>query len=123
MRLNLVCKKSIEAKSDQSSRISKPDGFMWCKLVRIMKLRLKILTGAAVVLAGISLCAQQGVFRSGTRVVSIFATVIDAQKRLVPDLTKTDFEILDNEKPQEIQVFVNEIQRSPWWSCWTRAPV
>jgi len=110
MRLNLVCKKSIEGKSDQSSRISKPHVFMWCKLVRIMKLRLKILTGAAVVLAGISLCAQQGVFRSGTRVVSIFATVIDAQKRLVPDLTKTDFEILDNEKPQEIQVFVNEIQ-------------
>jgi len=110
MRLNLVCKKSIEGKSDQSSRISKPHVFMWCKLVRIMKLRLKILTGAGIVLAGISLCAQQGVFRSGTRVVSIFATVIDAQKRLVPDLTKTDFEILDNEKPQEIQVFVNEIQ-------------
>ena len=110
MRLNLVCKKSIEAKSDQSSRISKPDVFMWCKLVRIMKLRLKFLTSAGVLLAGISLCAQQGVFRSGTRVVSIFATVIDAQKRLVPDLTKTDFEILDNEKPQEIQVFVNEIQ-------------
>ena len=53
---------------------------------------------------------RQGVFRSGTRVVSIFATVIDAQKRLVPDLAKADFEILDNEKPQEIQVFVNEVQ-------------
>jgi Ca-activated chloride channel family protein len=43
-------------------------------------------------------------------VVSIFATVIDAQKRLVPDLTKEDFEILDNDKPQEIQLFVNEVQ-------------
>ena len=75
-----------------------------------MSLRPKLLAGALTVLTGISLYAQQGVFRSGTRLVSIFATVIDAQKRLVPDLTKTDFEILDNDKPQEIQVFVNEVQ-------------
>src|SRR5258706_3262553 len=75
-----------------------------------MSLRAKGLVALFVILAGISLCAQQGVFRSGTRVVSIFATVIDAQKRLVPDLAKADFEILDNDKPQEIQVFVNEVQ-------------
>jgi Ca-activated chloride channel family protein len=75
-----------------------------------MRLRLKALAGVLVISAGLTLSAQQGIFRSGTRVVSIFATVTDAQKRLVPDLTKTDFEILDNEKPQEIQVFVNEVQ-------------
>jgi Ca-activated chloride channel family protein len=75
-----------------------------------MSLRPKPLAVAFVILAGISISAQQGIFRSGTRLVSIFATVIDAQKRLVPDLTKTDFEILDNDKPQEIQLFVNEVQ-------------
>src|SRR5882724_1582908 len=75
-----------------------------------MSLRAKRLAPVLVVLAGITLWAQQGVFRTGTRIVSIFATAIDAQKRLVPDLTKMDFEILDNDKPQEIQVFVNEVQ-------------
>ena len=34
----------------------------------------------------------------------------DAQKRLVPDLTQEDFEILDNDKPQSVDLFVNEIQ-------------
>jgi Ca-activated chloride channel homolog len=75
-----------------------------------MTLRSKTLPAVLVVLAGASLWAQQGVFRSGTRLVSIFATAIDAQKRLIPDLTKADFEVLDNDKPQEIQVFVNEVQ-------------
>ena len=32
--------------------------------------------------------AQQPTFKGGTQVVSLFATVQDAQKRLVPDLTK-----------------------------------
>src|SRR6187549_1917596 len=102
--------KVYSGNSDQSSRISESHRRRWCKLMNLMRLRVKLIAGAVAILAGVSLCAQQGVFRSGTRVVSIFATVIDAQKRLVPDLTKTDFEILDNEKPQEIQVFVNEVQ-------------
>jgi Ca-activated chloride channel family protein len=75
-----------------------------------MSLRLRGIATALAILAGMTVSAQQGVFRSGTRLVSIFATVVDAQKRLVPDLTKTDFEILDNDKPQEIQLFVNEVQ-------------
>src|SRR5204863_6090072 len=75
-----------------------------------MKLSTKGFAAALLVAAGISVSAQQGVFRSGTRIVPVYATVIDAQKRLVPDLAKTDFEILDNEKPQDIQLFENEIQ-------------
>jgi Ca-activated chloride channel family protein len=43
-------------------------------------------------------------------VVSLFATVTDAQKRLVPDLTQSDFEVFDNEKPQPLVFFQNEIQ-------------
>src|SRR5262245_19876708 len=53
---------------------------------------------------------QQPTFRAGTQIVSIFATVTDAQKRLVPNLVKEDFEVLDNEKPQSLVVFDNEIQ-------------
>ena len=78
--------------------------------MRLMTLSTKSMAAALVVTAGISAFAQQGVFRSGTRVVSIFATAIDAQKHLVPGLAKEDFEILDNDKLQEIQVFVNEVQ-------------
>ena len=54
--------------------------------------------------------AQQPTFRAGTQIVSVFATVTDAQKRLVPDLQKTDFEVLDNDKPQPLVFFQNETQ-------------
>jgi Ca-activated chloride channel family protein len=78
--------------------------------MKAMRLRLQVTTSVALCISAIALSAQQGVFRSGTRTVPIFATVIDAQKRLVPDLTKTDFEVLDNDKVQELQLFVNEVQ-------------
>ena len=53
---------------------------------------------------------QLPTFRSGTQVVSLFVTVADAQKRLVPDLTKDDFEVFDNDKPQPLVFFQNEVQ-------------
>jgi Ca-activated chloride channel family protein len=68
---------------------------------------------AALALAGAAsaaLFAQGAVFKSGTEIVSLFVTVADAQGRLVPDLTKDDFEILDNDKVQSIIYFENVIQ-------------
>ena len=59
---------------------------------------------------GLSLTSQDAVFRSNTQTVPIFATVIDAERRLVPSLDKSAFTILDNGKPQEITFFLNEIQ-------------
>jgi Ca-activated chloride channel family protein len=56
------------------------------------------------------LFAQQPTFRAGTQLVSVFATVTDAQKRLVPDLQQSDFEVLDNDKPQPLTYFQNETQ-------------
>jgi Ca-activated chloride channel family protein len=51
------------------------------------------------------------VFKAGgVTIVPLFATVIDADKRLVPDLTIDDFEVLDNDKPQPIVVFDNKVQ-------------
>ncbi|MBW8867057.1 MAG: VWA domain-containing protein [Acidobacteria bacterium] len=55
------------------------------------------------------LAAQQPTFRAGTQVVSLFVTVADAQKRLVPDLTQDDFQILDNDKAQPVSYFDNSI--------------
>jgi len=73
----------------------------------------RIAGGAAAALATSTvLLAQQPqapLFKSGTQVVSLFVTVADAQKRLGPDLTKDDFEVFDNEKPQAITYFDNSI--------------
>ena len=54
----------------------------------------------AALAAGVTLAAQQPTFRSSTQVVSLFATVTDAQNRLVPDLTRDEFQIFDNDKPR-----------------------
>ena len=59
---------------------------------------------------GLVVTAQQPTFRAGTEIVSLFATVTDAQKRLVPDLVKDDFEVFDNNKLQPLAFFENEVQ-------------
>jgi len=74
--------------------------------------RLSRLT-SALVLTGVAsavLLGQEPTFKTGTEIVSLFVTVVDAQGRLVPDLTKDDFEILDNDKVQPIIYFENIIQ-------------
>jgi Ca-activated chloride channel family protein len=68
--------------------------------------------GGAVLAAAMSigLAAQQPTFKTGTQVVSIFATVTDTQKRLVSGLTQDDFAVFDNEKPQPLVYFDNSIR-------------
>lgn len=53
---------------------------------------------------------QQDRIRSDARTVAVYATVTDAQGRLVPDLQRETFEIYDNGQPQTIAVFSNDIQ-------------
>ena len=53
---------------------------------------------------------QAGVFRSGAKMVPLYATVTDPQGALVPNLTREDFEILDNGVRQELVVFENQTQ-------------
>ena len=48
-------------------------------------------------------------FRSQTELVPIYATVQDANKRLVPDLKQSDFIVTDNGKEQPLTYFSNEI--------------
>src|SRR5215471_9887790 len=55
--------------------------------------------------------AQQApTFSAGNRTVAVFATVTDDAGRLVPDLTRDQFQIEDNGKRVDLSVFANEIQ-------------
>ena len=69
----------------------------------------RVLTGvtlAACAVAAAGLAAQQQpVFRAGQDVVRVFATVTDRDGRLVTTLTKDDFEVRDEGKPQPITQF------------------
>jgi Ca-activated chloride channel family protein len=75
--------------------------------------KLSSLVCVTVLLAGSLVLAQQPeqpVFRSTVRTVPIYATVVDASGRLVPGLERTDFTVLDNNKPAEVALFSNESQ-------------
>jgi len=54
------------------------------------------------------LAAQGQKIKVTTESVPVYVTVTDAEKRLVPDLVIDDFEVLDNTKPQTINVFENK---------------
>src|SRR5262245_46113709 len=56
------------------------------------------------------LAQQQPTFKSGTQIVSLFVTVVDASGRLQPGLVQEDFEVFDNDKPQPIVFFDNSIR-------------
>ena len=72
---------------------------------------LRLLTAfAAATAVSVGLLAQEPTFKSGTEIVSLFVTVADAQGRLVPDLTKDDFEVTDNDKPQPLVYFESDAQ-------------
>ena len=67
----------------------------------------------ACALASAGLVAQdtpQQPFRSGASTVAVYTTVTDGSGRLVPNLTKDDFEIYDNGKLQPITLFQTETQ-------------
>jgi Ca-activated chloride channel family protein len=73
----------------------------------VRTLAVALLAAAALT---VSASGQQPVFRTGARMVSVYSTVTDAHGRLVPELTKVDFEILDNQQPQPISLFDASIQ-------------
>jgi Ca-activated chloride channel homolog len=62
----------------------------------------------AVLALTASVAAQNQTIKVSTASVPVYVTVTDSEKRLVPDLTLDDFEILDNGKPQAINVFENK---------------
>lgn len=60
--------------------------------------------------AAVGLAAQQPTFRGATELVRIFVTATDDDGRLVTTLTRDDFEIRDEGKPQPITLFDNSPQ-------------
>jgi len=54
--------------------------------------------------------AQEPVFRTGVETVPVYATVLGEDGRLVTDLTRDQFEVQDNGRPQPVTLFDNGIQ-------------
>jgi VWFA-related protein len=65
---------------------------------------------AALALSVLPQPQQQPQFTAANRTVAVYATVTNADGRLVPDLKKEDFSIDDNGKPQTLTLFSNDIQ-------------
>ena len=73
-----------------------------------MYMRAAIVSALAGLLATAPIGAQQGTFKVSTNTVPLYATVMDSDKRLVPDLVEEDFEVYDNGKLQTITSFDNK---------------
>jgi VWFA-related protein len=81
---------------------------------------LAVLTGAALVggqgtaqtsgPAPAQATGQSPSFRAATHSVSLYVTVFDNGGRLIPNLTKDDFEVYDDGKLQNLSLFTNDIQ-------------
>jgi VWFA-related protein len=72
--------------------------------------RVRVVLLLVVISTGLPAAQQAPTFRSGTHTVSVYATVLDDSGRLVPNLSKDDFEVFDNDVPQPIRVFDNSIR-------------
>jgi VWFA-related protein len=75
-------------------------------------LRVSALAALACVAAAASPRAQQPspTFSAGNRTVAVFATVTDGSGRLVPDLSRDQFQIEDNGTRADLSIFANDIQ-------------
>lgn len=64
----------------------------------------------AIATASASSAGQDPVFRAGTELVDLYVTVTDGDGRLVPNLIQEDFAIFDENEPQEIVLFENDVR-------------
>jgi Ca-activated chloride channel family protein len=62
------------------------------------------------VLCSLGVLSAQEPFKGGIRTVAVYATVANAEGRLVPDLGRDRFSVFDNGKPAELTLFANDIQ-------------
>ena len=65
---------------------------------------------AAVAIASGPLLAQAPTFRGATRTVAVYATVMRADGRLVPDLSRDAFTMLDNGRREPPTLFASDVQ-------------
>src|SRR5262245_55696771 len=69
-----------------------------------------LLAACAIVACGAAVAGLPQTIRSGTRTVAVYTTVTDVSGRLVPNLTRDDFEVYDNGRLQPLTLFLNDIQ-------------
>jgi Ca-activated chloride channel family protein len=62
----------------------------------------------SVVLLLLTASASFAQFKAGVKIVPLYVTVTDADKRLVPDLVADDFAILEDAKPRKVELFQSE---------------
>lgn len=74
--------------------------------VRLMP--LAVLVGAILV-PGSWLTAQTPAFKTSVATVPLYVTVTDEEGRLVPGLTRQDFEVYDNDEKQELTLFRSDV--------------
>lgn len=73
--------------------------------------RAALASGLASVILTTVLAGQQPTFKGGEiQIVPVYVTVTDRQKRLVPDLERSDFQILDEGRPVDLLLFDNTPQ-------------
>src|SRR5262245_16021666 len=73
--------------------------------------RLAILVFFAGVLATAAVLAQQQPpFRATVQTVAVYATVLDEAGRLIPNLEREHFEVLDNGVTQPLTIFRSDVQ-------------
>ena len=65
---------------------------------------------AVLVLAAVLSARQEPVFRVRSETVPVYVTVVGSDGHLVTDLTKGDFQLFDNGRPQPITLFSSAIQ-------------
>jgi VWFA-related protein len=75
-----------------------------------MKLHLFVAPVTLALITGAVLSGQEPTFKAGIRTVGVYATVKNADGRLVPDLQRDVFSILDNGKPRDLTLFANDTQ-------------
>ena len=69
----------------------------------------RLIVPAALALAALPQ-QQTPVFKAGVSTVAVYATVADRTGQLVRDLTKDDFEVLDDGRVQDLTVFSSALQ-------------
>jgi Ca-activated chloride channel family protein len=78
--------------------------------------RIGIILVATILATSLTfLSAQQATFRAGTELVSVSATVTDRRGQFLTDLTREDFEVLEDGKPQTLQQFArgDDLENGP----------
>src|SRR6187399_2534823 len=96
--------------------VRRPAALPWrCRPARLrvaMSRALALVPVVLVLALGVVLSGarQRPEFRGGTNTVSVFATALDENQRLVTDLSADDFEVFDNGVKQPITVFANDQQ-------------